>query len=458
MNDKEQQKTTSTGSRNLLSGRFIGGLVKSRWYPGIFRWPTALVFLVIMYALLLGPTLASRNFGTAMTWVLWWPLIPLFFLLLGRFWCGICPFGTLNDVVQKFVGLNRPVPAFLKKYGIWMIDVAFILVTWGDHVFGVVESPWGSGLLMLLITTGVVVSGALWVRRTWCRHLCFLGGVSGNYSRTGILALRGTPEKCSQCKVAACYNGSASAPGCAMFEFPRTMDNNANCNLCGDCVKSCPNGSITLKPRFPTKELWLIRKPKFEVAFLAVVIMGIVFVQNITLLDIWGGMLTRLENFLHTESYYATFTVTFLIAMAIPIALLFLASFVARKSNGESLVQNFAKFGYAIIPLDVAGHIAHNLFHLLAEGKSVFISGLIFVGHDPKDTSFSLVPNTAIQIIQYILVVLGVAASLYVAYRIAGNHKQKKKVWSSVLPFAVLIVVLGIANIVFFSLPMAMRM
>ena len=33
--------------------------------------------------------------------------------------------------------------------------------------------------------------------------------------------------------------------------------------------------------------------------------------------------------------------------------------------------ENFARFGYAVIPLDLAGHMAHNLFHLLAESGSV---------------------------------------------------------------------------------------
>jgi len=30
-----------------------------------------------------------------------------------------------------------------------------------------------------------------------------------------------------------------------------------------------------------------------------------------------------------------------------------------------------ARFGCALIPVDVAAHLAHNLFHLLAEGGSV---------------------------------------------------------------------------------------
>lgn len=247
--------SNSSYETDYLKNKNIKKFIQSKWYPLAFQIPVAIVFAFIVFELLVGPTSPNHNFGTAMTWILWWPMIPIVFVLLGRFWCTVCPFGTLNDLVQKFVGSNQPVPKFLKKYGIWLIDATFILITWSDHVFGIVESPRGSGVLLLMLTTGVVISGALWERRTWCRYLCFLGGLSGNYSRAGMLELKGTPEKCSKCKVAACYNGNEKAPGCPMFEFPRTMESVANCNLCGHCVKSCPNDSIKIAPRIPTKGL-----------------------------------------------------------------------------------------------------------------------------------------------------------------------------------------------------------
>lgn len=444
--------------KNLLKNKVVAGLIKSWWYPGLFQWLTLAIFALIMYELVFGPVSAHDNFGTAMTWVLWWPLIPILFLAVGRFWCAVCPFATVSDLVQKFVGNERPVPKFLKQYGIWIIDAAFILITWADHVWGVVESPWGSGVLLLTLTTGVVVSGAFWQRRTWCRYLCFLGGLSGNYARTGMLALRATPQTCATCKVSACYKGAAAAPGCPMFEFPRTMDTNARCNLCGYCIKNCPNDSIKLTLRLPTKELWFIRKPKLEEAFLAVVIMGIVFVQNITMLEVWGSILSWLERVTGTDSYYVTFTLTFIIAMLIPIALLILTGVVAKRFNGDSVMQNFTKFGYAIIPLDVAGHVAHNLFHLLAEGKSVFYTALMLVGQEVgHGVSPALLDISTIQLLQYILLALGIAGALYTAYRITqGNYRGKT--WGALLPYAALILLLGAVNIWLFILPMAMRM
>jgi polyferredoxin len=444
---------------NLLANRTVRNILKSRWYPGALQAFAAGVFVVIVMQLVAGPVSAHSNLGTALTWILWWPLIPILFVFLGRFWCTICPFGTLSDVVQKFVGNQRPVPKFLKKYGIWIIDVIFILITWSDHVFGIVENPWGSGVLLLLLTTGVVASGAFFTRRTWCRYLCFLGGLSGNYARSAMLSLRATPAVCATCtSKAACYNGNEKGPGCPMFEFPRTMDTNASCNLCAACVKTCPNDSITLTVQPPTKELWSVKKPRFEEAFLAVVIMGIVFVQNITMLEIWQPMLRRLEGLTGTTSYAVNFTIIFLIAMAIPVGLLTLAARGGKALNGHSTAHNFARFGYAIIPLDIAGHIAHNLFHLLAEGKNVLFTAQQFLGQPAQTGSPALAGIGTIQLLQYALLALGVVGSLYVAYRIANGHYGTARPLASFVPYAALVALLGVMNVILFLLPMAMRM
>jgi hypothetical protein len=449
---------TNRFNSNLLNNKWIKAFVQSRWYPGIIQWPTLLLFMLIMFQLVLGPVSAHDNFGTALTWVLWWPIIPILFLFLGRFWCAICPFATLNDLVQKFVGNNRPVPRFLRKYGIWIIDALFILITWSDHVFGVVENPFGSGVLMLTLTTGVVFSGSFWERRTFCRYLCFLGGLSGNYARTGMIALRGTPEICATCTVSACYKGTEKVAGCPLFEFPKTMTSNANCNICANCIKNCPNDSIQLTVRPPTKELWFVRKPKLEEAFLSAVIMGIVFVQNITMLEVWGSILSWLERATGTTNYAVTFTITFAIAMLIPVSLLGLASWIAKRFNGESLIQNFTRFGYAIIVLDVAGHIAHNLFHLLAEGKSILYTGLALIGQAVgHDASPAILGTETIQLLQFGLIALGFIGSLYAAYRISRSS-HPTKLWGTFVPYAALMLLLTAINIWLFVLPMAMRM
>jgi len=393
-------------------------------------------------------------------WILWWPILPVVFVFLGRFWCAVCPFGAISDFVQNLVGAERPVPQFLRKYGIWIIDAWFILITWADHVFGIVESPWGSGVLLLTMTTAVIVSGAFFARRTFCRYLCFLGGLSGNYARTGMVALRTKADVCATCTAkAACFNGTATQPACPLFTFPRHMDSNAACNLCANCIKSCPNDAITLFVRKPTKELWFIRKPKLDESFLAMAIMGIVLIQNLTMLAIWKDALGWLEATTGITNKAVIFTVAFSVAITAPVGLLVLAARFARAFNPETTWQNFARFGYALIPLDVAGHVAHNLFHFFGEGKAIVYTTGEMVGIPSPGGSTALLDPAVIQVIQFGLLGLGIAASLYAVYRIAGQRYQSAfRLRMTLLPFGALVAVLGLLNVGLFMLPMAHRM
>lgn len=437
---------------NLLKIPFFKAFIRSRWYPALFQWVAMIVFSVIVYELVAGTVDPSRNFGTSLTWVLWWPAIPFVFLVLGRFWCAICPFGKISDIVRKLVGSQRPVPKFLKKYGIWLIDIFFIMITWSDHIWGIVESPRGSGYLLLLLTTMVVGVSVFFERRTFCKTLCFLGGLAGNYSRSGMLELRGTPEICKTCKSQSCFKGNEKVEGCPMFEFVRTMDNSADCNLCGNCVKSCPNNSIRISPRKPTAELWGIKKPRIEHAFLAAVIMGIVFVQNITMLTIWQDILSGISKVTGTDNYNVNFTVAFVISMMIPIALLWVAAkLTSRKEMAQKVKENFVRFGYAIIPLDLAGHLAHNLFHAFTEGKAIWFNSVNLFGYQMTG-NLSLASTGTVHMLQYIIVVLGLVGSSYTVYRI-GNRAS----WKKLLPYYALMVLLTIINIYLFSLPMSHR-
>ncbi|MGF6953948.1 polyferredoxin [Neobacillus sp. B4I6] len=442
-------------SFDLQSIPVVKKFVKSKWYPGIFQWIVIFVFSIIVYELVMGTVDPSKNFGTTMTWVLWWPIIPVLFLVTGRFWCAICPFGKLSDIVRKLVGSKRPMPKFLKKYGIWLIDLFFIMITYSDHVWGIVESPRGSGYLLLLLVTMVVATSVFYERRTFCKTLCFLGGLAGNYSRSGALKVQATPDVCKPCKVQSCYKGTEGVEGCPMFQFPRTMESSAECNICGNCVKNCPNNSVKITTRVPTKELWSLKNPKLEHASLAAVIMGIVFVQNITMLEPWQKILTAIGSVTGTTSYVVNFTIAFIIAMALPILLLLgtarIASFLGMEGT---LKKNFTRFGYAIIPLDLAGHLAHNLFHIFTEGKAVWFNSIRLFGVNSNPASLSLASTPTVQMIQYIVILIGLAGTCYVVYRMG---KGKKTAFKAMLPYYVLMTVLAITNIYLFSLPMMHR-
>lgn len=438
---------------NLLSIPIIKKFVQSKWYPGIFQWVAMIVFSVIVFELVAGTVNPSRNFGTSMTWVLWWPVVPVLFLLIGRFWCAICPFGKLSDIIRKTIGSERPMPKFLRKYGIWLIDLFFILITWSDHIWGIVGSPRGSGYLLLVLVTMVVATSVFYERRTFCKTLCFLGGLAGNYSRSGALELRGTPEICKTCKTQSCYKGNEKVEGCPMFQFVKTMDSTADCNLCGNCVKTCPNNSIRISPRVPTSELWGIKNSKLEHAFLAAVIMGIVFVQNITMLEGWDEILKFIASITGTSNYNINFSAAFIVSMILPIILLIgTAKLSALTGSKWNVKENFVRFGYAIIPLDLAGHLAHNMFHMITEGKAVWYNTIGLFSGTVTTGYLGFAPASSVQILQYAVIALGLIGSIYTVYRIG-----KRSSFIMLLPYYSLMIVLAAINIYLFFLPMAHR-
>ena len=158
------------------------------------------------------------------------------------------------------------------------------------------------------------------------------------------------------------------------------------------------------------------------------------------------------------SSYPIIFTAVFAVGVSVPVALLALAAKVAARGNLEGTRQNFARFGYTLIPLDVAAHVAHNLFHLLAEGKSVFHTVGALFGQQATGSA-ALVGNGTIQVLQFALLALGLIGSWYTVRRIAHRrYLPPARRRSTLLPFMTLIGVLGALNVVMFLFPMAHRM
>jgi ferredoxin len=135
----------------------------------------------------------------------------------------------------------------------------FALIIWAEAAVDMRHSPVATGLLLLTITVGAVVFGVLFPRRTWCRHVCPLGGFSGVCATSAFLEIRPTPDICAaKCKGHACYTGGGQQgrPGCPMFQHVMFVETNQHCVLCLDCVRNCPNGSPRLNLRWPGRELW----------------------------------------------------------------------------------------------------------------------------------------------------------------------------------------------------------
>lgn len=455
---------------NNNENTFINGLtniIKKRWYPVAPQIIVTIIFAFILRSLLFGPAEVAKNPGAIIVWLLWWPLIPITFIFLGRIWCSVCPFGAIGDWLRRRFGLNRKPPAWLKKYGIWIVNGLFFLVTWYEVTFGLTKSVSATAVLFLIVLAAAAVFSVLFERRTWCRYVCFLGGVFGNYAQAAAVELRGNKEACLSCSTQNCYNGNGEVEGCALFISPKTLSSNRTCNFCGDCLKTCANDSPRIVVREKMgRELWQKRSPRFDESFLAVSLMGAIFISTMGMLVIWPplvGMFTPVGIF--TKQVIVTL---YLIALvAIGLGAYALGAFFSAKVSKEKFRANFGRFGYGLIPLNLATHIAHNMMHFLGEGRLIGEASLdlfspaalaaaktasssgVAAGHDAS----SLVPMAYIQPLQFIIVALGILLSLYVIKRIAGRDGRTPGAW----PHYIVVGLFGLVGFWLFSLPMMMR-
>lgn len=186
-------------------------------------------------------------------WGVWFPLLFLSTIVLGRAWCGIfCPQGALSEFASKR-GQNRPIPGWMRWEGTPILS--FVAITIFGQLVGVRDYP----RPMLLVFGGTMVL-TTWVgyrytrgRRAWCRHLCPVGLLLGILSRLGMVGI----EKGER-------NGSRAA--CPTYINLSTKTASRHCIECMRCVNPVVPGSLRLNVRKPGSEIAEVEKREPELS------------------------------------------------------------------------------------------------------------------------------------------------------------------------------------------------
>jgi polyferredoxin len=211
------------------------------------------VFLVTVPAFLSLPAEEAHiltnltRFAQFAFWGVWWPGVILATALLGRVWCGyFCPEGTISEAASR-VGLNRPIPAWLKWRG-WPF-VAFLATTIYGQLVSVYEYPKAALLVLGGSTVAAVAVGLLWGRghRVWCKHLCPANGVFRILARLAPVHFRVDQ---------AAWTRSKTVPQpihCAPMVHIKAMTGGADCHMCGGCAGH--KDAIQLAARSPSDEI-----------------------------------------------------------------------------------------------------------------------------------------------------------------------------------------------------------
>jgi len=462
---------------NLLEIGWFSRWVRWKGFLPLLQIPFLLLTLLIIFLGFFDVQDGAKNLATKLTWILWWPGIIFTFILVGRLWCVMCPFGTLNEWAANLVRPDRLFPKFLRN--LWLATFFFVFLTWADEQLGIIRSPQMTAWLIIILGVIAFATGIIFQRRSFCRYLCPITGLQGLYSMVSPVELRSVDRsRCLKECHQDCYRGNEGGRGCPMFEFPMTMERNTYCNFCFECVKSCPPGNLTLRLRPFAKDLWASGRRWLDESYLALVLVGITTIVTAQMLSGWGLWISRMARLIPLELRilmkpvtYLTFTESLIFLggslLFFPILGL-LVSWAADRmaaEEGRGLKKTFVHLGYMFIPVGLAMHLAHNASHFLLEGPGVipafqqtlnrtttWYTG--YPGWQPQ----SWVSSEVVYWLQMVLILGGLILSLVVGFRLARTlwDRQMTK-GKALIPLIVLTLLFTLINLYLLNQPMGMR-
>ena len=350
-------------------------------------------FLLIIAAGLFGNQNPAMNIAPLLTWTIWWVGLVFVVLFFGKAWCYVCPWDALATWIERLkfwgprksgLGLEARWPSALRN--IWLAVTLFLLLTWVELGMGITTIPRATAWVALAMLGMAVASVLIFHRKAFCRYACLVGRVSGLYSLFSSTELRALdPAVCTGCEGRDCYQGSEKGDGCPTFEFPRTMKKSTYCILCGECIKTCPEDNVGIRLRPWGADLATWGKPRTDEAFLAVILLAMTGFHGLTMTPKWTEWNLSLQ-----AAWGVPGGVSFAILMsAILAGPILVFALLARISSGLARSRSaridggdpgspapggmkvFIHYAYALLPIALFYHLAHNAEHFLMEGPKV---------------------------------------------------------------------------------------
>lgn len=454
---------------DLMDIGFIRRLVKLPYFQFLLLAPATLFFTIAAISIVFGVKHPGFNFGMVFTWVVWWGMLLLLFVIFGRGWCAMCPFGAFGEWLQRLslwpkrkwgLGFNFKYPRRLQN--LWFAIGFFVVFIFLDNGYGLSNSP--------VLTVGliaVIILGALWIsllfeRRTFCLYHCpltVLIGISSMFAPFEIR--RRDSEVCRQCREKACFRGSEQAYGCPTFVFQGAgVDKNRDCLLCTECIRACPHDNIGMRFRFWGHDLWARRKGRLDESVGSVIIAGLVTVVSLFLVLFLPQAKSFVETILPAGTSPSdlprvmSIGVLYLGGLATALLLMYGFSYLSKLFSGvkdTGTKSFFIHFGYAAIPLGVMKFISDILDHVFRTWGAIFdVIRALFLDFPlnrviaEEVTVKQLMTANQTYVFQLVLISIGFGLSLYVAYKLAGRMFSDRNIaFRAFLPIGAFIFIMG---------------
>ncbi len=465
---------------DLLRVPVIGRFLLWRHSRTVLQIPLLLVSIVMILQGLLGPSLAPKNLATVLTWVHFRGALVLVILCAGNFFCLACPFMAVRNAARRFFRPRLNWPQWLRHK--WIAVGLFVLILFTYELFDLWSSPWWTAWLIVAYFLAVLVVDGVFKHASFCKFVCPIGQfnfVASTLSPLEVQVRDG--EVCVECKTKDCIRGTR-APSAALVVFQRGCElalfqprkvGNMDCTFCLDCVHACPHDNIGILSRVPAAELTVdplrsgigyFSRRKDLAAFGLVFSFGALLnafgmVSPVYALEEWLGKHLQLS---HEFPVLGLIFAFFLVAE--PALLLGGAAWVTRALGGSprAILPTAVRYSYALVPLGFGMWLAHYSFHFFT-GLLTFIPvtqstladwGVRILGA-PRWTYTGL-PVRFVQPLEFGFLVLGLAGSLLVAYRLAEEDSADRPMMAFA-PWAAVCLLIWISSIWLMLQPMEMR-
>jgi hypothetical protein len=259
-------------------------------------------------------------------------------------------------------------------------------------------------------------------------------------------------------------HGPQGVLGCGTDLFPPQLKSNLDCTLCLDCVRACPHDNVGLFVRQPGRELnkpqaWLQR---WDVSLMIIILAFMGLSNAFGMVPPVFDLLDWLRDSIGIQTEFLALLLIFGVGnILLPIGTALLAGTASRifTRNGHSisLRHTVAAFAPAFVPLGAGIWFAHYSFHFLIAPLTIIPVLQEFFGQTGEWARFSVAPSAEfIGALQVIAMVGGFAWSMVIAQR-ASLRLYKRDGMFGLLPWALVLLLMMLAAIQIFGMPMEMR-
>ena len=431
----------------------IARLLKDRRFQFFLILPNQLIFWTVIFVGLLGTVDPGLNFGTAITWYVWFCLVFVLMVVVGRAWCSMCPFGGFAEWVQRrslfrrtqrALGLGLKFPPQLARFGFILPVGTFLVLTWLEEFFNIAGpgAPADTSWMVVGIVASALVFFLVFERRTFCRYICPLTSLIGTVGAMGSVAGFRTRDRdvCTSCETKDCMRGGEEGYGCPWYTWPGSAESNLSCGLCSECYKSCSHENVGLFLQKPLTSVVAPRRRRVDVAWGIAGLWGLVLYQQFNATNVFADLDNRLNALMHFPRYpnpvdYLGFILAGSILLAGAVWLI--GRGFARKNLNFSPVGGFldrqsrfraffAPLAYGLVPVVGADYFARQLPKFFQHAPRVLpaLGHLAGVG-SARSSLYSasiLSSDPSIVLVQVLVIAAGTLAALWATWRITNRE------------------------------------